>query len=363
MATFAHAVVVDVTRDRTGYQQILVDRSVPESAEAVGSERAYVVTALTGSVSVGDEVLINTTAVDLGLGTGGAHVVSVNLTQGAYQTPGGGHIMKLRYTPMQFDAGAAEEHLERLDDDLGGAVVVACTLHSQVPLVVLGARSVAPELRIAYVMTDGAALPIAFSELVVTMLERDLLQAGTITAGHAFGGTREAVGVPSALALARNDAGADLIVVGMGPGVVGTGHRLGTTALEAAPVLDSCDALGGRGIVCVRASDGDARSRHRGMSHHTATVLDLVRSSVTVPIPPVLRDATAPWHDRHRVIEIEGVDAPGLLDDAGIRVTTMGRGPDEDPLFFETAAIAGVAAARQIDEDRIGDGRIGVDVR
>ncbi|HET8930717.1 MAG TPA: DUF3866 family protein [Acidimicrobiales bacterium] len=343
MATFVEGRVVEVRRDRPGYQQVLIER------EGAGSpEKAYVVTALTGSVAVGDEVLANTTAVDLALGTGGSHVVSVNLSRGAYRTPGGGHIMKLRYTPMQLDTGAAEEHLDDLPDTLDAAVVVACTLHSQVPLVVLGALAEHPDLRIAYVMTDGAALPLALSELVVGMVDAGLLAAGTITAGHAFGGMREAVGVPSALTLACHDAGADLVVVGMGPGVVGTSHRLGTTALEAAPILDTAEALGGRGVLCVRASEGDGRARHRGMSHHSATILDLVRSRVTVPVPPKLRAELDPWQDRHRIVEVDGVDAIDLLDRAGLRVTTMGRGPDEDRLFFDTAAAAGRCAAAMV---------------
>lgn len=345
MASFVRAQVTAVRRDRPGYQQVLVTRD-----GSGDPERAFVVTALTGPVTVGDEVLVNTTAVELALGTGGSHVVAVNLTQGAFETPGGGHIMKMRYTPMQLDTGATEEHLARLPSELDGTVVVACTLHSQVPLVVLGALEVNPELRIAYVMTDGAALPLAMSELVASMVSGGLLAAGTVTAGHAFGGTREAVGIPSALALARHDAGADLIVVGMGPGVVGTGHRLGTTALEAAPILDVSDALGGRGVLAVRASSGDGRPRHRGLSHHSATVLDLVRSSVTVPVTSALRAEMTRWDHRHQVVVVDDTDGAGLLAAAGLRVTTMGRGPDKDRLFFDTAAAAGTLAGSLVSE-------------
>lgn len=346
MASFVAAEVAEIRRERAGFQQVTLVRDGSGAAE-----KAYVITQMTGRVEVGDAVLANTTAVDLGLGTGGFHVVSVNLSKGAYRTPGGGHIMKLRYTPMQLDTGAAEEHLAALPVHLDGAVVVACTLHSQVPLVVVAALSIRPGLRIAYVMTDGACLPLAFSELVVAMSEHGLLAAGTVTAGHAFGGTREAVGIPSALALARHDAGADLIVVGMGPGVVGTGHRLGTTALEAAPILDTAVALGGVGVLCVRASEADLRARHSGMSHHSATVLDLVRSRVEVPVTPALAEAVGPWRDRHHVVEVAGVDGVELIADSGLHVTTMGRGPLEDRLFFDTAAAAGAAAAELVTQE------------
>lgn len=341
MARHVEATVTEVTGDRPGHQDVRVVRR-----DGHQPERAYVVTALTGPVAVGDEVLVNTTAVDLGLGTGGWHVVSANLTTGAFSTPGGGHVMKLRYTPMQTDTGVAEEHLADLPSNIDDTPVVACTLHSQVPLVVLGALSVAPELRIAYVMTDGGALPMTFSRLVVAMTDAGLLGAGTLSAGHAFGGDREATGVPAALALARHDAGADLIVVGMGPGVVGTGHRLGTTALEAAPVLDTAAALGGHPVLCVRASEADPRERHRGVSHHSTTVLDLVRSRVTVPVPPSLTGDVEPWASRHDLVPVDGVDGAGLLAEAGLEVTTMGRSPDQDRLFFDTAAAAGIVAAR-----------------
>lgn len=341
MATFVRARVVAVQRERPGYQQVLIAREASSEPE-----RAYVITEVTGRVAVGDDVLANTTAVDLGLGTGGFHVVATNLTVGPHATAGGGHIMKLRYTPLQIDTGATEEHLDNLPDRIDGSVVVACTLHSQVPLVVIGALAIEPTLRIAYVMTDGAALPIAFSELVVAMGERDLLRAGTVTAGHAFGGDREAVGVPGALAVARHDAGADLIVVGMGPGVVGTGHRLGTTALEAAPVLDTAIALGAEAFLCARASQADRRERHRGLSHHTATVLELVRSRVGVPLPAALLGEAARWADRHEIIEAPVLEVERLLGDSGLRVTTMGRGVDEDRLFFETAMGAGAIAAQ-----------------
>ena len=195
-------------------------------------------------------------------------------------------------------------------------------------------------------MTDGASLPLALSGLVAELVGRGWLSAGTITAGHAFGG--RARGGRGAIRAGAGAArpGADLIVVGMGPGVVGAGHRLATTALEAAPVLDTAVALGGTAVCCARASSGDDRPRHRGLSHHTATVLDLVRSSVDVPVPSRLVPELAPWSARHRIIDVPDVDATALLAAEELEVTTMGRGPDQDALFFDTAAAAGVAAAR-----------------
>jgi hypothetical protein len=192
-------------------------------------------------------------------------------------------------------------------------------------------------------MTDGAALPIAISDLVHAATEVGLIDV-TLTAGHAFGGDLEAVSVPSALALARHVAHADVTIVAMGPGVVGTSSPLGTSALEVAGILDAAAALGGTAIAVLRMSDGDPRPRHQGVSHHSRTALDLTRSSVLVASPA----EGAYAHDRHEVRLVEGPDVPKLLDDLGLRVTTMGRGPDEDPLFFRATAAAGALAAEHL---------------
>jgi hypothetical protein len=201
-----------------------------------------------------------------------------------------------------------------------------------------------PGTRVAYVMTDGAALPLVLSDLVAGLRERGLLTT-TITAGNAFGGDLEAVNVPSALTLARHAPGsrADVIVVGMGPGVVGTGSRLGNTAIEAASVLEAAEDVGGTPILCIRASDGDARDRHRGVSHHTETVIGMtgVRPLVA-PVPEEVRGFA-----NVAVCEVDAPDVAAILDAAGLRITTMGRGIEDDPLFFRAAgAAAAVAVAR-----------------
>jgi len=276
----------------------------------------------------------------LGLGTGGWHVVHWNLARERLDAPGRGHIMKLRYTSLQADVGAAEEDHD-VPARLDATPVVACTLHSQAPIVAAAFLAERPDARVAYVMTDGAALPMAMSDLVVSMRRAGLVHA-TLTAGHAFGGDLEAVSVPSALALAVHVADADLVVVAMGPGVVGTGSGLGTTAVEAAGVLDATAALGGRPVCCVRASGADRRDRHQGVSHHVGTVLDLTRSRVevaTVPEAPLVRDD-------HEVVVVDPIGVADVLGARGLRVTSMGRGPEDDPLFHDAAGAAGTLAAR-----------------
>jgi hypothetical protein len=327
MPRFRTATVTEVLAERPGLARVATDAG-----------RAYALTDLTGPVAAGDRVVLNTTAVDLGLGTGGWHVVHWNLARDGWDRPGPGHIMKLRYTSLQADTGAAEEDHPDLPETLGGVPVVACSLHSQVAVVAAVVHHLRPAARVAYVMTDGAALPLALSDLVHALRERGVL-AATVTAGHAFGGDLEAVAVPSALALARHLAGADVVVVGMGPGVVGTASPLGTTAVEVAGVVDAAAAMGARVALCCRASGADPRPRHRGVSHHVRTILGLAAVRPEVPLPAALAGEVA------GATVVDGPDAAAVLDALGLAVTTMGRGPADDPPFFAAAASAGAWAA------------------
>ena len=334
MPAFRTGTVSEVISQRPGLQRVDTDRG-----------RAYVLTELTGPVATGDRVVLNTTAVDLGLGTGGWHVVHWNLARDGWSHAGPGHVMKLRYTSLQADTGAAEEAHPDLPARLDGMPVVACSVHSQVPCVAAALLAHAPGVQVAYVMTDGAALPLALSDLVAAMVGAGLV-ATTITAGHSFGGDLEAVSVPSALTLARHAAAADVAIVAMGPGVVGTGSPLGTTAVEQAAVLDAAARLGGRPVAALRMSSADERARHQGVSHHSTTALDLTASRVTVASP----EAGAYDSDRHDVRVVDPPDVAALLAAAGLRVTTMGRGPEDDPLFFAAAGAAGAVAASLLTE-------------
>lgn len=340
MPSFRSGAVTEILSERRGLQRVMVD-----------GQRAYVLTQLTGDVAIGDEVVMNTTAVELGLGTGGWHVVHWNLSRRELDQPGPGHIMKMRYTSLQADTGADESIADA--DDLEGMPVVVCGLHSQVPCAVVALLAERPTARIAYVMTDGASLPLAMSDLVASM---DGLLAATITAGHAFGGDHETVNVQSALVAARHVVGADVAIVAMGPGVVGTATKLGFTAMEVGPALDATELLGGRPVAALRFSLADQRLRHQGVSHHTTTALALgTRARATIGIPSGQFEArvradldAAGLTDRHRML---GVADPGigrLLREHGLHVTTMGRDDAQDPGFFAVAGAAGTAAATLI---------------
>jgi Protein of unknown function (DUF3866) len=352
MPAFKSGRVESILQERAGLQRVLVslDGNV---------ERAYVLTQLTGSVALGDSVVVNTTAVDLGLGTGGWHVVHWNLTRASYSAPGPGHIMKARYTSLQADVGSSEEHWTDLADvtSIDGMPVVAAALHSQVPAVAAAFKQARPDARLAYVMTDGAALPLALSDLVAQLRDLSLLDA-TITCGHAFGGDYEAVSVYSALAVARHIADADATIVAMGPGIVGTATRLGFSGIEVGPVLDAAHGLGGVPIACLRVSFADPRERHRGLSHHSATALTIAtRGRALIPVPTVggeeemiLRSelASSGLSERHEIVDVPPVGIIDLLESLDLKIVSMGRPAADDPVLFEAAAAAGVVAASRI---------------
>src|SRR3989440_4553522 len=280
MPSFRSGKVTTLLMEGQGLQRV-------EVALGDGNERAYVLTQLTGNAAVGDRVVVNTTAVELGLGTGGWHVVHWNLEREQWAERGPGHIIKGRYTSLQADVGSAEEHLEELDqvESIEGMPVVAAALHSQLPAAAVAFKERSPDARLAYVMTDGAGLPLALSDLAFELRNRALIDA-TITCGHAFGGDFEAVSIFSALAVARHVADADAAIVAMGPGIVGTNTRLGFSGMEGGGILDAPAALDGQPNACLRVSVPDPPARHRRLAHPSRTALRLAcRERVAAAVP------------------------------------------------------------------------------
>ena len=167
---------------------------------------ALAYTDLVGEPRPGDRVLLNVGALDRGLGTGGmALIVAIpdRLPVDPQPRPLG-HIVKARYTPMQTMVLGVDEqespHHEVLRNAKGidAMPVIMADLHSAVPAILAGLRDAAPDVRAAYVMTDGGALPLAFSRTVAGLSEAGWL-VGTITVGQSFGGDLEAVNVHTGL--------------------------------------------------------------------------------------------------------------------------------------------------------------------
>ncbi len=325
--------------------------------------RALAYTAMVGEPALGERVLLNASALLKGLGTGGLAFVVARPDHLPADPPAGpGHIVKARYTPMQQMLLAVDEqdsphHAELADaDDLEGMPVVVADLHSALPAVVAGIRSVREDARVAYVMTDGGALPAAFSRAVAGLSDAGWL-AATVTVGQAFGGDHEAVTTHTGLLAARHVVGADVAVVAQGPGNVGTGTRWGYSGVGCADALHAAEVLGGRGVASLRVSGADRRERHRGISHHSRTaygraLLTPADVPVTALADPGLDALVRTQLDElvrtaRAALTVVEVPADGLLAALGtspVGLSTMGRGLEEDPAPFVAAAAAGAHA-------------------
>jgi Protein of unknown function (DUF3866) len=358
MAAFKEGKVESVDEVRPGLIKLTVD---------IGGDsvRAVAFPTMTGDIRAGDRVVVNTTGIDLSLGTGGVGFVLWNLDGPGAIEPGDGHIIKLRYTPWQTEVASAEApespHHATLAsfESLGGMPVVVCSLHSQIAGAIAGVKAARPDARVGYLMTDGAALPIAWSDLVASLKASSLLDI-TCTAGHAFGGDLEVVNVYSGLAALQTVGEVDVAVVAMGPGVVGTGTALGFTGMEQGQVLDAVTALDGTSVACLRINFSDRRARHKGLSHHSVTALSVAAREPAIVAVPELSEAqraevierlhAAGISERHEIVTADGAPGLSLLRAAGVTPSSMGRTFDEIPELFAAGAAAGAVAIERHPE-------------
>jgi Protein of unknown function (DUF3866) len=360
MLKLRRAIVLEAGPASAPEQALVVER-----VETPGVRRAAIAdVALLGASEPGDELIVNVEANDLGLGSGGFDVVHVNLTRGlSAALDEGANVMKLNYTSLQHTVHPVED--ERLELPLSRPVAVLA-LHGHLAPVAWAFAQAAPNARLGFVQTGGGALPGGHSRTVRELRERGLL-AGHITAGAAFGGEGEAITTLGALHHGVHALGWDAAVCGPGPGIVGSSSPLGHGGMAALDSLHAALALEAPALLVARMSSGDARERHRGISHHTLTVLDLLLEPVTVALPAGMRSpvgaelraslggafgvgerAARPGLvlDVERPVRItrhdwrrSAVDLPGYVA-SGLPSRTMGRTLVQDPLFFG-AALAG----------------------
>jgi Protein of unknown function (DUF3866) len=287
---------------------------------------------LTGAVEIGDDVVVNEQARTLELGSGGFDILVVNLTRGLGLDPEpDAHVMALPYTPAQFATTFAEEGNSGTPTGLNGTPVVCCGLHSQVVPVCAALR----DLRVVYVQLAGGALPVALSDALRVLRGEGLLTA-TIAVSPCVDADTTCVSTASAL-ITASILGAEVIVCGIGPGMVGTGTTHGHGGLAVTEAANAAAALGGRVVIAPRVSFADLRERHQGLSHHTRAALGLCLAPVAVAWPSGL---TAP---DEVVVEVVNV---GEWEDAcaGLPLDHMGRGAESDPWFFAAAFAAGQLA-------------------
>jgi hypothetical protein len=406
MLKLRRAIVLDAGSPGSGPEQELV-------VELDGHPRpARADVALVGVAQIGDEVVVNTQALDLGLGSGGFDIVHVNLSRGLGDDEDQDHphpvqpdsrpnVMKLNYTSLQHTVQPVEElgggAIPAGDASFAGAPlerpVAVLALHGQLAAVAWAFAQAFPDSRLGYVQTVGGALPGGHSRTVRSLRERGLL-AGHLTAGAAFGGEGEAITTIGALDHGLRALGWDAAICGPGPGIVGSSSPLGHGGMAALDSAHAALALGAPTLLVARMSSGDPRARHRGISHHTLTVLDLLLGPVTVALPAgirspvgadlraglgavfggvlpsrpiksrghtggttgsleldVERPARITRHDWRRAI----VDLPAYAT-AGLPTETMGRGLTEDPLFFGAALAAGATLGELARDEHGEDG-------
>src|SRR4051794_25392280 len=325
-----------------------------------GKGRALAYPPLVGTPEIGDDGLLNTTAWAQNLGTGGYALV-VAVPDRLPQDPAGpGHLVKARYTPLQVtvqgvDEQDTEHHATIAEaDDLGGMPVVVADLHSALPAVLIGVLATDPDLKVAYVMTDGGALVAGFSRTLAALAPS---LVGVVTAGQAFGGDLEAVTVHTGLLAARHVLGADVAVVTQGPGNLGTGTPWGFSGVAAGEACNAVSVLGGEAIGALRISEADPRPRHRGVSHHSLTAFGRVAlGGVTLVAPRGLSSELggqvgtdlAGQPERNEVVWIDTVGLDDALGLSPVPLSTMGRGLEEERAYFLAAAAAGRYAALQV---------------
>ena len=281
----------------------------------------------------------------------------------------GANVMKLNYTSLQHA-------VEPVEDERAGATRRAarwrcsrCTASWR--------RSRGPSRRArrargsATCRRRAARSPADTRAPCATLRERGLL-AGHLTAGAAFGGEGEAITTAGALHHGLRTLGWDAAVCGPARGSWARARRSATAAWSALDSAHVALALGCPTLLVARMSSSDERERHRGISHHTLTVLDLLLEPVTVALPagmrspvgadlraglgavfggamPASRPALA--LDVERPVRITrhdwrraAVDLPAYAA-SGLPAETMGRGLVEDPLFFGAALAGGSALA------------------
>ena len=349
MISIKKAEVIEIINERDKIQELVV-------LVRGKREKAINYIDMVGKCRLNDKVILNTTAVVLGLGTGGYHfIMSILDTKDSDlvdQAPG--HIMKMRYTPMQFKCYTMEEMYPDVFNSflsLEKMPIILMPLHSMLPAILASIKENNPAIRIGYIMTEGGALPISFSDTVREMKKLKLLDV-TITSGNSFGGDFESVNIYTALIGGKVIAKCDILIVGIGPGHVGTSTTYGFTGIEQGQQIDVVNALGGLPIFIPRISCADPRKRHAGISHHTITNLSKICFSKaiigiaesTAEIDSILEVFTKNHIDKKHTIIRKNEDTINVLMKNNIHCFTMGREAIQDIVFFQTAGACALLA-------------------
>jgi hypothetical protein len=336
------------------------DNKIQKVSTDQGAKRAILYKNLTPRVEIGDDVLVNVTATELKLGTGGWDIVRevLSVDDWSIETVQG-HIIKARYTPIQHSILAIEsqesEYHHHFNDSfsLMGHPVWLAELHSMVPLFYFVSQEIKAGSSCCVIFDDQASLALAMSDQLRALQKED--EFHSITIGQSFGGEYEAITIASALQFAKDTLQADFILISVGPGVVGTGTRFGFSGMIMSHWSHTISALEGVPIWIPRLSFADGRKRHYGLSHHTLTPLcQFTFKKAVLPLPFVEEekyqklieqlDDYRPFQTEHQILFAAEDTVTNLviqaLNHASIPIQTMGRKFEDDPLFFCAVAEA-----------------------
>jgi len=331
-----------------------------------GAKRAMLYKNICPSASVGERLIVNHTAASLSLGTGGWDIVQSVVRREPFQNEEGkGHIMKARYLPSQLSVLSIEAQESEYHDifkrsfSLDEKPILLAELHSMIPIVYTSLKARANNMTLTIIISDEASIPIVMSEHLRVMKQDPLIK--TISIGQAFGGDMEAVNLQTALQYAH-EIMSDVILVTLGPGVVGTGTKYGYSGMVLAQWANIVGKLGGKPVWIPRISFADQRERHVGISHHTLTPLvEFTYATSYLPIP-ILQEServrveeqlTALKDTMHQVVPVSLDDAfisscQTEMDNYPLPIKTMGRTYYDDRAFFHGvyAAIKSLSTLR-----------------
>ncbi|WP_096201064.1 DUF3866 family protein [Bacillus sp. FJAT-45350] len=322
-----------------------------------GAKKAMLYKAIQKRTDDGKRVIVNHTAVHLALGTGGWDIVKASLDSAPYEREEVGHIIKARYLPSQHsvlsvEAQESPDHqIFKKECKLDGKKILLGELHSMIPIVYSTVKVIDPTKKITVIISDQAAIPLAISEHIRQLKQDKLFD--TITIGQAFGGDYEAVNLQTALQFAVEKLNSDLIIISLGPGVVGTGTKYGFSGTVLADWANIVGALGGIPVWIPRISFKDERERHIGISHHTLLPLkDFTYPKSILPLPFLKEEWRVHLEEQSNLVNNKHNIIWKRIDDSFLRkweqfvkeypitIKTMGRDYFDDPAFFYGVFVA-----------------------
>ena len=215
---------------------------------------------LTGPVELGDEVVVNVQARELGLGSGGFDVLYVNLTRGLGLAAEPGRARDDAPVHAAAARGALRGGGRRAGGDLDGMPVVCCSLHSPARSGLRRSRRgrasrlrPAPRRRAARLALGLGARAEGARPRRAGGRDRRVLR-------RRRAGRRRRLRAR----LGRGRRGSTSRSARSAPGSSAPARRLGHGGVAAAEAANAASALGGSPVLAVRVSEGDARERHRG---------------------------------------------------------------------------------------------------